>query len=750
MRDSNQTLLKSVSKLSKAFKFPMETLPIFVDNGKNEAIAYTSSDGLWISKKVLSRDPKNVHVYLAHEIFHWVVNNYGLTHKYTQFLANVITDYKINELLFKLFSYDVSKTYFKGLLEPKWFDLSLDQIGERILKKKLSLTKTCSAEGFPHAKVSECAAYLRRRFSEHLQVSKEIFYLRRDEDAEYAKALASIDRSKLKFDTFPLDKNLLLKSLWYSLWHQKPSATKPEGPLSVEQSLLFSLELSRLRQTTVSNPYDAMIAASKLFMHLDMDAFWRRVKINKTANRISKLTRDAAHSTKSKRKQLQKKLSFLLLKLAYYQKLPSIQTLMETSPVCLRKISVSYSPRTLSTVTLVKKSSLLPSVVPNATVRRIRLLVSDFEKRFPKLQELADDFNQQLNSCGPKTESSQLDDEDSIDNKQRLGPEKLGDKILDDVSNNDSGQGTDQTSKKSQKDAGDAKNQKSEKAKSEKTQDTQASGLSSTAAGNAHLEATSRSILLENLDTNYTVLSDILVSMREVETLIAQMQARNKKTAEDGPDHTYEYGNDLSRSTSEELALLANVETTLDFLVKVSNHQVLLHAPLERKRSAVVLCLDTSGSMHGSFYSKAAGFCLAIMKFMNKERRGVALVTFDSNKCAEIVTDIGQPIDHAQVLNVLTKPSYGGTDFDVPLLRSQEIRTERKWKSVTTFIITDGYCRLSQTDRILQNKSPRDKIIASIVSSDAGASLAPVADEIHKIKRSSSLLEIVRTSHTLF
>jgi uncharacterized protein with von Willebrand factor type A (vWA) domain len=257
-----------------------------------------------------------------------------------------------------------------------------------------------------------------------------------------------------------------------------------------------------------------------------------------------------------------------------------------------------------------------------------------------------------------------------------------------------------------------------------------------------------RTKLLDGLLNKGARITEILEHMHEVETLIKQIRPITSKAGSDGVEATYEYGNELARMAPEEVALLTNKDTELDFLVKYATHQLLLRAPLERKRQPINLCLDTSGSMQGSFYNKAAGFCLAVIKFMMHERRGISLITFDSSICREVIIDAGKRVDIAALIEVLLNPSYGGTNFDTALLRSQAIRDELKWKSQATFLITDGFDHISQADRINNNKKT-DRIIAVVVSNDSGNALMPVADEIKKLKH-KGVYDLVDAARELF
>jgi uncharacterized protein with von Willebrand factor type A (vWA) domain len=762
-------ILKSVAKLSKAFKYPMEALPIFIDSARKGPVAYTSADGIWLNLKVIEKDPKNVHVYLAHEVFHYVVNNHGLTHKYPHLVVNLITDYKINELLHTLFGYDVSAVKFQGLLNRKWFGMTLDQIGQALLKRDTQEV-TCSAEGLPHPRVAECAAFLRKRYVQHLSdIAPELFYLTRSEERTYSDVtLRSNNRSALAFDTVPLDKHELLKGIWYALWHKKPIASRTPGPCSMEQAFLYSLNLDRLREATVGKASDSLWAARKIFNHLGRDHGWILNKQHKAKTRLHEAT-DKLRYAKTKLLKKKAALRFARAKTSHDNAvaLQPLAKLLKTHPVVTQTSVINYSPSSLASVHKKPPSLVLPPVRVNETVKRVRLLVKGFGERFVKLQELMDDMRDQLGDMEGIDQlaegSSPPEDTDQNEQEGPAGSEESEDEGAE--LSEDSEPDTDKDSEEETKVKSKPKKGKKGSSDTGNPVDAESSGSSETPAkpgpgGTKLSQAKSaagkgkgtsvRDKLMDNLNANFNALASILEHMREVSTLLAQIRSRNRKTHSEGPDATYEYGNDLGRAATEEIALLANKSTRLDFLVKLSNHQLLLHSPQEKRRSSVILCLDTSGSMAGEFYNKAAGFCLAVMRYMQKEKRGVALLTFDSSKCKEYVADIGKNIDAPTIIDILTSPSYGGTDFDVPLLRSQEIKREYGWKTLTTFLVTDGYCGLRSADLINQQKTNQDRIVVACVSSDSASSLAPVADEVQHLKRKGTTLEMVKAAHTLF
>lgn len=774
----------SLLKCSQALKFDLALLPLFISTEKGGSPAYVTPDGIWIHQKVVDKDPDNVHVYVAHEVFHWVVNNYSILHKFTHMQVNFITDFKINELLYKLFGFNVHKVKYKGLLNKKWFGLSLDEIGKRLISEDIVEEKTCSAEGMPHPMIAECASNLRRRYKQHLEASVEIFMFTTDEDKVFTRAFQSVDRSQMKFTMLPIDKFMMLKSLWYCFWHAQPFASRPDGALPTEHQLLFSVRWPQALPT-VGRDVDAMWAAVRMLAILDSDREFLRTKINHTQARINLVGGKLLVARKRKvRLKLAATLARLQTKYKAWVAARPLAEMLIAEPIRLKTaMEVSSRPRTMISSQKETTDVLLPPVRVSAPVKRIRQIVRPrmgqiletldsmdalqealgalfTNEQYPEDENLktpveegveaATSPEKESNDGEESTQNAPSDKEDVPSTEDASGDSAAEEMDSDDGSsvetNPDKSKESDSALKDAEGNSGEAQDGESDA--TAQTDEADSTSLDSKSKSDKH-KGSERLAMMEAMQLRTDQIMRILSHMQEAETLINQMTKRRSKVGDEGPDATYDYGNSLLNMAPEEVAFLIGKNTKLNFLVKYATHQLLQRVPLDHKRHPLVLLLDQSGSMFGAFYERAAGFCLAILKYMMKERRGVSLITFDCGIGREVHADVGQKVDILAIVKILTSPTYGGTNFQTAFRRAQQTRDHFKWKSCSTLCITDGYDRISNPQEILDNKKPNDKLIGVVVSNNSGDALAPVCDEIQHLEK-RDMMHLVQAARSLF
>jgi uncharacterized protein with von Willebrand factor type A (vWA) domain len=210
-------------------------------------------------------------------------------------------------------------------------------------------------------------------------------------------------------------------------------------------------------------------------------------------------------------------------------------------------------------------------------------------------------------------------------------------------------------------------------------------------------------------------LLDILAKMHEIETMLSRRHS--PRTSEVGNDAVLlEYGNDLDRIVSSELALLSTEKTKLAFFAKYAEHSLLQVNPTEKRRFPVAFCIDCSGSMHGEFYTTAVGFVLAMCKLLHKDRRGVAFILFSSTVDNVLVVRPDEPFDLMKLIRILGSPSYGGTDFGPAFDRAYTVKEMEQWKTMAVMLVSDGYGSIGGLEELRARKSILDKWIGVIVS----------------------------------
>ena len=235
--------------------------------------------------------------------------------------------------------------------------------------------------------------------------------------------------------------------------------------------------------------------------------------------------------------------------------------------------------------------------------------------------------------------------------------------------------------------------------------------------------------------SNVKMLSKILVEANFFEEKLA----RASKTRIDENsliDSTYTYGDEIQRADTSGLVKLVDDATRLSFYADVANHALLQHAGTSPRRGSFVICLDCSGSMAGEPYTIAAGFTLAMFKVLQDTQRGCALVKFASNVDGVYVCDTDVPVDFKRLLQSLTTPSLGGTNFDCAFEQSLLIQDTFGWSNTQLILVTDGCGVISKP--ALEACSEKMRITGVVVASKG----RPVITGIHDMRYIQSVSDL--------
>jgi uncharacterized protein with von Willebrand factor type A (vWA) domain len=237
------------------------------------------------------------------------------------------------------------------------------------------------------------------------------------------------------------------------------------------------------------------------------------------------------------------------------------------------------------------------------------------------------------------------------------------------------------------------------------------SGDSNSGAGSAGKSGASERMVQklgrENLLYSHAdALDTILRTMEEVESALSDRP--NRRQADSAlPPTQITFGNDVENIMPSEFALLANEDTKLDFLVRFAQGTLYQTAPLEYKDSALILAIDTSGSMQGQRLHRAFGFAFAVSKRMVNQKRGFSILLFHDEPYATIHMDGRSSLE--DMLKILDNVQSGGTNFQTAVERAQDIKEESKWKHLTLVMVTDGEDTIPDANKILDNKHRRDR-----------------------------------------
>ncbi|SEH04589.1 VWA domain-containing protein [Candidatus Venteria ishoeyi] len=130
-----------------------------------------------------------------------------------------------------------------------------------------------------------------------------------------------------------------------------------------------------------------------------------------------------------------------------------------------------------------------------------------------------------------------------------------------------------------------------------------------------------------------------------------------------------------------------------------------------QEKGPIIVCLDTSGSMHGTPELVAKALTLEAMRTALREKRDCYLYAFSGPK---------QVIEHQLVLTenglanfmaFLLQSFYGGTDISAPLEKAVDKLQEEKWQRADILIVSDGEFGIPETTlSIVEQSKEHDKL----------------------------------------
>jgi uncharacterized protein with von Willebrand factor type A (vWA) domain len=201
---------------------------------------------------------------------------------------------------------------------------------------------------------------------------------------------------------------------------------------------------------------------------------------------------------------------------------------------------------------------------------------------------------------------------------------------------------------------------------------------------------------------------DLRAIMARVGRLVALASARNSAKAS-APQEVVdvERGGDVARLLPSVLGLLGDSDLELLALKDIVERGALQYRMAGKEpqgRGPIVVLTDASGSMEGHGMQVAVALCLAAIQIARKDRRPIALASFDTRILDVVKVDAkgdatdrnGAPIGSVAnaAMRIAGWQAEGGTDFDVPLtyaLGSLGLADDR----ADLVFVTDGHASVA-------------------------------------------------------
>jgi uncharacterized protein with von Willebrand factor type A (vWA) domain len=188
---------------------------------------------------------------------------------------------------------------------------------------------------------------------------------------------------------------------------------------------------------------------------------------------------------------------------------------------------------------------------------------------------------------------------------------------------------------------------------------------------------------------------------------------------------------------AEKALLTYRVEGVLSEHVLTEN-EILESKPGKKERlerGPIIVCLDTSGSMHGTPEQVAKALTLEAMRVAHKEKRACYVYAFSGPQ---------QVIEHqlelteqglTELMAFLIQSFHGGTDIQAPLERAVAKLDTEQWKRADIMIVTDGEFSVpSNTVELINKAKEQDKLRVHgvLVGSFHSSAIEKLCNPVHR------------------
>jgi uncharacterized protein with von Willebrand factor type A (vWA) domain len=149
----------------------------------------------------------------------------------------------------------------------------------------------------------------------------------------------------------------------------------------------------------------------------------------------------------------------------------------------------------------------------------------------------------------------------------------------------------------------------------------------------------------------------------------------------------------------------------------------------EDKKGPIIICVDTSGSMHGSPETVAKTLCFAILKIALQERRKCYLISFSTHISTLDLTDFQHSLD--KLLDFLGMSFYGGTDASPALQESLQMLEREDYKKADVLMISDfvmGNLKEGITKKIVAAKENATRFHSLVIGASGNAGVVKEFD----------------------
>ncbi|MDR2104978.1 MAG: VWA domain-containing protein [Deferribacteraceae bacterium] len=198
-------------------------------------------------------------------------------------------------------------------------------------------------------------------------------------------------------------------------------------------------------------------------------------------------------------------------------------------------------------------------------------------------------------------------------------------------------------------------------------------------------------------------------------------------------------GNNLNAVLPSEIALLSFPETEMIFCKKFAENKLQIFEyrtqvreeyeamrtkEKENPKGPYIICVDTSGSMHGAPENIAKAIALMVLKLSVSEKRLAYLITFSTAVKTFELSNLQQSLP--DLINFLTQSFHGGTDFYPALNAALEMALTDEYQLADILLISDFVVpELNENlqKKISEIKDNENRIISIAITNENSAAI---------------------------
>lgn len=222
---------------------------------------------------------------------------------------------------------------------------------------------------------------------------------------------------------------------------------------------------------------------------------------------------------------------------------------------------------------------------------------------------------------------------------------------------------------------------------------------------------------------------------------------------------------DLNNLLPSEIALLSEKSLETSFFKKYSEKKLMTFEfearilakkeetvkqkefrPKKNEKGPVILCIDTSGSMHGEPEQIAKAVAFAILRVALRDKRRCYLISFSTRIKTLKLSELRESLDN--ILDFLAMSFHGGTDAEPALTEALRQVKEEDYKDSDILVISDFIMdSLSSeiSEKIVEAKKAKNRFYSLVISPNANQKALSVFDNnwIYDLNGSKRIRDLV-------